>query len=172
MLYFRSNQGTEYDIAVRKHYDLYPKWRVVYEKLSELLDEKITMLVRTKDYLQIDYSELTKDGNKKLFKKDGRLKANSKKAKEIDAEYQKIIQEAGLEEFKPLGLINFTYGVYRLEGESLKSFVTSENGIFFEASFDLEERAKNTGGNSVVPITAIEYQEKYLEELKKAESNK
>lgn len=172
MLYFRSIQGTEYDIAVKKYYDLYPKWKVVYEKLSELLDEKITMLVRTKDYLQIDYSELTKDDNKKLFKKDGKLKANSKKAKEIEAEYQKIIHEAGLEEFIPLSRINFTYGIYRLEGESMKIFVTGENGIFFEASFDLEERAKSLGGNSVSPITAIEYQEKYLEVLKKAESNK
>jgi hypothetical protein len=164
--YFKIKNGTDYDKAVKKHLNMLPKWKAVYEKLSELLDEKITMLVQVPDYLKIEYSELKKEENRKLFKKDGTLRANSKKAKEILATYKQIIDESGLIGYESLGHINFCYEVMRLNGESMKSFKTSEQDIYYETSFNLEERSKGL----VVPITDIEYQEKYLEELKNKKS--
>ncbi|MOA67718.1 hypothetical protein D3C78_1950160 [compost metagenome] len=51
----------------------------------------------------------------------------------------------------------------RFHVESLKSFRTSEMDVYYEADFDLVVRSKGL----VEPITEIEYQEKYLEELKR-----
>lgn len=161
--YFKIKNDTEFDKAVKKHLVMLPNWKQVYGKLSELLGEKITLLVQASDYLQIDYSEIKKEENKKVFKKDGSLRANSKKAKEVLAAYKTIIEECGLKGFESLGHINFCYGVMRFQGETMKSFKTSEHDIYYETNFDLEERSKGL----VVPITDVEYQEKYLEELKK-----
>lgn len=139
------------------------KWREVYGKLSELLDEQITLLVQSPSNLQIEYTELKKDENQKVFKKDGSLKKNNKNAKLIEAGYREIIREVGLKDYESWGHLNFAYGVMRFHGESLKSFKTNELEVYYEADFDLVERSKGL----VEPITEIEYQEKYLEELKK-----
>jgi hypothetical protein len=161
--YFKIKNGTDFDLAVKKHLNMLPNWKQVYGKLSELLDEKITLLVHASSYLQIDLSEITKEENKKIFKKDGSLRANSKKAKEVLTAYKNIIEECGLNGFESLGHINFCYGVMRFQGETMKSFKSSEHDIYYETNFNLEERSKGL----VIPITDIEYQEKYLEELKK-----
>jgi hypothetical protein len=163
---FKIRPGTEYDKAVKKHFNLRPKWNVVYEKVSELLGETITKLSHSVDNLRIDVSELKNEENKKLFNKDGYLKANSKKSKEILTQYKGIIQNCGLSDYVDLGHINFAYGVIRLRGQELESYSTSERDIYYKANFDLEERAKGL----VIPISQIEYQEKYLEELKKHET--
>ncbi|KZE65029.1 hypothetical protein AV545_03665 [Paenibacillus jamilae] len=168
MKFFKIKQGTKYHEAVKQHLALLPKWKPIYAKVSELLDEKITLMVQSPNYLQIEYSELKKDENKKIFKKDGTLKTNSKKAKEIEAAYKEIVKEAGLEKFESLGHINFCYCVMRYHGETLKTFKTSDHELYYKADFDLEERTKQSTGDSfVIPITEIEHQEKYLEEIKK-----
>lgn len=84
-------------------------------------------------------------------------------------DYKEIIEEVGLANYKELRVINFIHGVMRYAGEEMSSFVTSENDIYYEADFDLEKRSARTsnGESLVIPITEIEYQEKYLEEIKK-----
>lgn len=62
-----------------------------------------------------------------------------------------------------LSIINFSYGMLRRNGENLESFVTSDHDLYYKADFDLKARSSGL----VEPITEIEYQEKYLEELKK-----
>jgi len=163
---FKIKRGTGYDKAIKKHFELLPKWNQVFDKVSELLGEKITRLAFSVDYLKIDPNELTKEENKKLFKKDGVLKNNTKKAKSIFEEYKKIIDEVGLSEYEELRYINFRYGVMRTHGQYLKSFRTSENDIYYKADFDLERKTNGL----VIPISEIEYEEKYLEELKKQEN--
>jgi len=160
---FKSKAGTNYDSAIKKHFSLLLNWDRVFEKVSELLGENITELAYSVDYFIIKPKELTKDENKKLFKQDGQLKSNTKKAKELFTKYNEIINESGLSEYKELRMINFTYGIGRTTGQLLESFRTSENEIYFKADFDLERRSS---GN-VEPITEIEYEEKYLDELKK-----
>lgn len=171
MNYYKIKPGTKYDLAVKQHFRLNKNWNQVYEKMGEALGEKITKLVRLPKYLKIDPKELTKEENKKAFKKDGCLKSNSKKAKEIAELYKSIIEEVGLSEFESLGTLNFIYGIMRYHGESLKTFRTSDYDLYYEASFDLDERSKRTtGGESLVEeISEIEYTEKYLEEIKKQE---
>lgn len=169
MKYFKIKRGTEYHTAVKKHFELNKQWKQVYEKLSEALGEKITRLVQHPKFLTIDPTELAKEENKKAFKKDGTLKANSKKAREIEEHYKLIIQEAGLEEYENLGTINFIYGVMRYHGETLKTFRTSEFDLYYQANFDVADRAKNTSGDILEEISEVEYTEKYLEEIKKKE---
>ncbi|MBX4152419.1 hypothetical protein [Paenibacillus lautus] len=170
MRYYRITRGTRYDQAVKKHFELNKHWKQVYGRLSEELGETITKLVQHPKRLTIDPTELTKEENKKAFKKDGSLKGNSKKAKEIAELYKSIIEEAGLTEYESLGTINFIYGVMRYQGETLKTFRTSEFDLYYKADFDIIERSKRTNGESLVEeITEVEYTEKYLEEIKKQE---
>lgn len=169
MKYYKIIRGTKYDQAVKKHFELNKQWKQVYGKLSEVLGETITKMVQHPKYLSIDPTELTKEENKKAFKKDGSLKGNSKKAKEIAEQYKLIIEEAGLVEYENLGTINFLYGMMRYQGETLTTFRTSEFDLYYEANFNIDERSKRTnGGESLVDeITEVEYTEKYLEEIKK-----
>lgn len=51
----------------------------------------------------------------------------------------------------------------RSSNQHLESYVTSDYDIYYKADFNLE---KKTGG-LVIPITELEYQETYLQELKK-----
>lgn len=169
MKYYKIIRGTKYDQAVKKHFELNKQWRQVYGMLSDMLGEKITKMVQHPKFLTIDLTEITKEENKKAFKKDGSLKGNSKKAKQIAEQYNQIIEECGLTEYENLGTINFIYGMMRYSGETLKTFKTSEYDLYYKADFDMDERSKRTnGGESLIEeITEVEYTEKYLEEIKK-----
>ncbi|MGM1044753.1 MAG: hypothetical protein ACQEXX_01265 [Bacillota bacterium] len=170
--FFKIKQGTVYDAAVKNHFELRERWSEVFPKVGELLGENVTRLALNKDKLYVDLQEIKKDENRKLFNKDGLLKSNSKRSKQLLEDYKAIIEEVGLTDFEELRVINFIYGVMRYSGEELSSFATSENDIYYEADFDLEKRSTRTssGESLVIPITEIEYQEKYLEELKKQAS--
>ena len=160
---FKIKRGTDFDKDIKQHFELFNNWGNVLDKVSELLDEKITKLAFDPHRFIIDPFEITDVETRKLFKKDGEVKKNSGKAKELLNKYIQITKEEGLENYTDLRLINFAHGAMRTAGQSLESFKTSENDIYYKCDFDLE---KSTGG-SVVPITEIEYEEKHLEELKK-----
>lgn len=166
--FFKIKPGTTYDAAVKNHFELRKKWSDVFPRVGELLGENITKLALVKDRLYVDLKEIKQDENKKLFNIDGLLKSNSKRSRQLLEDYKKIIEEVGLANYEELRVINFIYGVMRYTGEEMSSFVTSENNIYYEADFDLEKRSTRTSGGEslVIPITEIEYQEKYLEELK------
>jgi hypothetical protein len=162
---FKIKRGTDFHKAIESHFKLRNKWKNVTDKLSELLGETITKIGQDSSYLRIDIEELKNPFNEKLFKKDGTLKANTKQAKDLFKEYQSIISEEGLNGYRSLSVINFCYGVMRRRGQSLESFRTSANDIYYSADFDL---AQETNG-LVTPITEVEYHEKYIEELKNEE---
>lgn len=164
---FVIKKGTDFDKAVKEHFELRAKWDGVFDKVSDLLGEKITKIAFSSTRFIIEPSELINEHNKNLFKKDGELKTNSNKAKNLLEKYKEIIQEVGLSEFKELREINFRYGVMRTHGQELESFVTSENDIYYKTNFDLEKRTNGL----VIPITEIEYEETYLNELKKREKD-
>lgn len=160
---FKIIRGTNYDVAVKKHFKQRPLWKNVFKRVGALLDENITEMGITVDDLWVNTTHLTKQENKKLFNRDGKLKINTKRGKEILEEYKRIVTEEGLADYQGIQVINFSYGVMRLQGQHLDSFVTSDDDIYYKADFDLEERVKGL----VEPITEIEYEEKYLDELKK-----
>lgn len=161
--FFKIKKNTRFDNEIKGHFSMRSKWDNVFSKVSELLGEEITKMALDPEELIIDVSQLNKDENKKLFTKDGCLKKNLNAAKNIRQNYKEIVKKGGLSDFKQLRFINFAYGVMRMRGQELKSFRTSENDIYYECDFDLE---KQTNG-LVIPISEIEYEEKYLEELKK-----
>lgn len=163
---FKIKRGTNYDTAVKKHFAQRPLWKNVMNKVASLLDENIDEMALVTDELWINTNQINKEDIKKLFNKDGKLKSNTKRAKELLERYKQIVKEEGLSDFQELRFINFAYGVMRLQGQHLESFVTSEDDIFYKADFDLKKRSKGL----VIPITEIEYEEKYLEELKKNKS--
>ncbi len=143
----------------------------LFEQLERLNDtdlsgEEITRIVFDPNNLIIVPRELTNEDNKKLFTKYGHLKKNLKRSKELRNSYIKIIKRTGLSEFNDLSRINFIYGVMRTAGQKLESFRTTENDIYYKADFDLEKRS----GGLVIPISEIEYQETYLNEIKKREA--
>ncbi|TVY09854.1 hypothetical protein [Paenibacillus cremeus] len=159
---FKITRGTDYDKAVKKHFKQKPLWHNVFVRVSAMLNEKIDKMALVPDELWVEFNDLTKDENKKLFGKNGKLKNNTKRAKETLEQYRQIVTDEGLSDFRQLGEINFIYGVMRFQGEELSSFVTSENDIYYQASFNLQERSEGL----VETISEIEYQEMYLKELK------
>lgn len=159
---FKIVRGTKYDEAVKEHFNLRPRWSNVLKSLKSLLGENIEQMALTTDRVMVEADEIIKDENKKLFTKNGVLKTNTKKGKQIFSQYEQILKEEGLSDYKELGVINFMYGIMRYQGQHLESFKTSENDIYYKADFDLEKRVKGL----VEPISEIEYEEKYLEELK------
>jgi hypothetical protein len=163
---FKIKRGTAFDSEVKKYFILSKKWDAVYHKVSNLLGENITKLAHSIDTLVIDLSELKNEENKKLFKKTGELKSNTKKAKRILEDYKRILDNCGLAGFNELRYINFAYGIIRTSYQQhLESFRSSENDIYYKADFNLEKKSNGM----VEPITQIQYEEKYLEELKKRE---
>lgn len=160
---FKNKHGTEFDKSVKKHYTQLPCWKKVVERLGLIMGEDITRIALDPKNLRLDTTEFKQEENVNLFNKRGELKKNSKKAKELFKSYQQIIEEEGLRDFADMTLIRFIYGVMKYPGRTLESYTTSENDIYYKADFDLEEKTKGL----VVPISEIEYEEKYLEELKK-----
>ncbi len=143
----------------------------MFNRVGELLNETITSMAFDSKELYIDPSEIKNKETKKLFTKEGKLKGNINKAKELRKEFLQIIKDEGLSEYQPLRFINFAYGVMRHGNfgnpDNMKSFRTSENEIYYETDFDLEDRSNGM----VEPITEVEYQEKYLEEVKKKQAS-
>jgi|SRR5690625_102436 len=163
---FVIKRGTDFHEAVKEHFELLPRWSEVFEQVSILLGEEITKMTFDPDNLKIVPRELTNEDIKKLFTKDGRLKKNLKRSNELRKAYLEIIKEVGLTHFEDLSRINFSHGVMRLQGQSLESFRTTENDVYYKADFDLAARSEG----QVVPISEIEYSETYLNELKKREA--
>ncbi|WP_372011427.1 hypothetical protein NBRC13296_12780 [Paenibacillus chitinolyticus] len=162
--FFKIKPGTKYDQAIKKHFAQKPRWSNVMKKVGELLGENITSMGLCRDQLWLDSAQLNNQENKKLLNKVGELKVNTKRAKEVLEQYKKFILEEELDDFEELRVINFIYGVNRVAGQELSYYITQDFDIYYETDFDL---AQKTSG-LVVPITEIEYQEKYLEELKKS----
>jgi Na+/phosphate symporter len=163
---FRIVRGTDYDQAVKKHFTQRPQWKDVIHKVAVLLGEDdVKEMALLTDELWINLDQITKEENKKLFTKNGKLKSNTKRAKETLESYKQIVSDEGLSDFQELRIINFMYGAMRTQGQHLESFATSENDIYYKADFDLEKKTRGL----VEPITEIEYEEKYLEELKKGQ---
>lgn len=160
---FKTIRGTKFDKAIKKHFEQRPLWSNVIKKVGTMFGENITEIALLPEELWINLNQLKNEDNKKLFTKDGKLKSNTKKGKELIEQYKQIVSGEGLSDFQEYRLITFTYGIMRLAGQNLESFVTNENDIYYKADFDLAKRAKEY----VEPITEIEYEEKYLEELKK-----
>ncbi|MNH66454.1 hypothetical protein D3C73_184850 [compost metagenome] len=166
MNYYKIKPGTKYDSAVKKHFEQKPKWKEVMIKVGELLGENINAIALTSSNLYVDLKEIINEDNKKLFNKDGALKQNSKRGKQLLSDYRQIIKDAGLSEYSDLGIINFSYGVYRLHGETLRRFISEDYELYFETDIDLETRAKDSGDCYVVPITEVEYLEVQLKDAK------
>lgn len=165
---FKIKRGTEFDKAVKEHFNLKGNWKTMFKKVGALLDEDIHEMALVTDNLYVNMKEIKKDENKKIFTADGRLKQNTKIAKQVLIDYKRLIEESGLSNYQELRLINFIYGVMRIQGQELASFRTSEDDIYYKANFDLEQSSNGV----VEPISEIEYEEKYLSELKLKEEFK
>lgn len=160
---FRSIKDSNYHRDVQQYFELHPRWNHVIDKVAVMLDEPISAIAfNTKD-LYVNVDEIAKQDIKDLFTKDGKLARNRKLANAYHTQYQGIISEEGLEQYKELPLINFSYGLMRMRGQSLQGFADEEGIIYFKCDFDLAKGNEN----NVEPITHIEYEEKHLDILKK-----
>lgn len=164
---FKSVSDSAYGLEIKKYMKLILLWSEVIDKVGHLLGEPITKMGRDTDELYIDIDEVNSE-NVKLFTKDGKLKKNSKKANELRKRYLQIIEDVGLSDFQDLHMVNFIYGVMRTsQTQTLSSFISSEHDVYLKANYNMIDREKSSG--YVEPITEIEFEEKYLKELKKRE---
>lgn len=163
--YFKIKRGTNFHKDVVECLNSRDKWKVMFDLVSEVLGQKITRMAFDPEALIIDLNEIEDVEVRKLFKKNGALKKNSNEAKRVESSYKNYIDHLGLSNYKDLTLISFIYGAMRRQGQQLERFITSEKDIFYKADFDLEKETKGL----VIPITAIEYHETHLAEIKKYE---
>lgn len=164
---FKSVPESAFGLAVKKYVEQLPKWSEVLNEVNEILEQPITKIAREVGDLWVDLDEIRPD-NLVLFTKDGKLKKNSKRANEIRAKYLQAVTNAGLKEFQDLHVINFVHGTMRTShAQSLVSFMSSEKEIYFKANFDMVGREKSSG--YIESITEIQFEEKYLAELKDRE---
>lgn len=162
---FKAVRGTGYQQEIQKNQNLRKNWKIVRDRIAELLGEDIDRMALTPKELWLEMSEIKNEKTRALFTKQGKLKSNSKAAKELQAKYAEIISEYGLSEYRDGSMSGLIHGIYRLAGETLERFTTAEGDIYFKANFDL-----SLGRTELVsPISEIEYQEAYLAELKKTE---
>jgi len=161
---YKAKLGSEFYLDARKSMTQRGEWKKVIDEVNKLLGESIKTIRPSIAILWLDNDELTTEENKKLFTNEGKLKKNNKKAKRLNEEYIQIVGQLGLSDYKDIGIIEFIHGVYSLRGESVERYVSLDQELYYKTDFNLEERSK---GN-FIPITEIEYQEKYLEDLKKS----
>lgn len=167
MNFYKMKEDSAYGKAVKKHFRQLKTWdKEIFPWLQEALGENVKRMGITREDLYVDVSELEKEENIKLFKKDGSLKKNTKRGKELKREFEETLEEHGLEDFEELRMLHFVYGAMRRQGETMEMFITSDHVIHYKADFDLIDR---TNG-AVEEITEVEYQETYLEEIKKRDS--
>jgi hypothetical protein len=168
MFFYQSIKGSDFEKAMLNHYKQNEKWSEVSKDLESLLGETIGVyMAPDNEELHIDPATTAgfKDENLKLFKTDGRLKKNSKKAKKLAEDYASIIRRHGLSNYVPKAFINFSYGVIRTHPkQTMESFFKDER-YFVKSSVDFLEH-KPFSANSIEPISEIEYEEAYLELIK------
>lgn len=166
---YKSISDSDYGKAIKQYVELSARWGGVLEKVSDLLNESVTKMARDPKELYIDVNEVTKE-TRKLFTKDGKLKKNSKKANDLRKEYMEITKGLGLSEYEEKGLINFHYGIMRTcNTQRLESFVSSDGVNYMKANFDLN--SLRDVSSYIKPISEIEFEETYLNELKKKEDS-
>lgn len=153
--YFKSKPGSKFEKEVKQYFEKLPLWNEVLNRINLLLGENLQVVARNPRVLVISPSELELGENKKLFKKSGELKRNSKRAKMIAKAYQDIIKELDLNDFEELGVIFFYYGITRSRGQSLQFYVTPNNQVYFRSDYNLQEKAPE----SLIRIMSDEYYE-------------
>ncbi|MCY9592341.1 hypothetical protein PC41400_15045 [Paenibacillus chitinolyticus] len=161
---YKAKSGSEFYLDARKSMTQRGEWKKVINEVNKLLGESVKSIWPSTNILCLDVRELSKDENKKLFTNEGRLRKNDKKAKDYNSEYIKILNRFGLSNYEDIKLVEFKHGICSLGGESLERYISLDKEIYYKADFNLEKRSQ---GNFDL-ITEIEYQEKYLEDLKKS----
>ena len=172
-MHFKIKEDSAFHRAVKEVFEQDQIWRQeMFEEVRRLLGVDVERMGFDPKNLYLDPAEIKKHEElKPLFKKDGALKKNVKKANEIRKSYVKAVEQHGLQNYQPLGLVNFTFNAMRMgdgtggTNEEMRSYRSSDDVIYYEANFDLAERTKG----QVVPISAVEYHETYAKEIRKQE---
>lgn len=158
---YKAVKGTEYYKALQKHFKQQKLWGSMYEKVSAIIGQELKQLGYSSETLFVNVGEIEDEDTQKLFTKDGKLKNNSNRAKEIREQYLAAIAEVGLEGYMELSKVNFIYGIGRTRSQSMTSFATQDGNVYYQTDFDLTTIAK---GN-VVEVSEVDYHENYLNEL-------
>lgn len=163
MKYFKTIENSNFHKALRKNEQQNKDWNVIADFVSELLDEPELEGVYRSPKLMVDINEL-KDENKKLFKQNGEIKLNTKVGKSLSAKYEEKIKELGLDKYKTLSTIFFTYGYIRdHRSQTQNQFQTDNLIIYIESNAPWTEREYIT---QLEEITEEEYYEARLSLVK------
>ena len=140
MKYFKTIENSDFHKALKKNQQQNKDWNVIADFVSELLDEPELKGVYCSHKLMVDVCELN-DENKKLFKQNGEIKMNTKAGKSLNAKYEEKIKELGLDKYKTLSGIFFTYGFLRdHRSQKQNQFQTDDLIIYFESNAPWTER--------------------------------
>lgn len=164
---YRVKEDGDYDKALRKNRQHMLTWSKLCDFIGEQLGEEITKL-GTVHRLMVDLNEIKNEENKKLFKQDGTVKLNVKKAKELNQAYIRFIQEH-MPDYREEREINFMFGVMRRSvSDTIERFMDDDKRTYIRTNFNLLDQ-NNRVTASLEPISAITYYETYLNLLKRRE---
>lgn len=154
MKYFKTIENSDFHKALKKNEQQNKDWKVITDFVRELLDEPDLKGVYGSHKLMVDVDELN-DENKKLFKQNGEIKLNTKIGKSLNAKYEEKIKELGLDDYKTLSTIFFTYGYLRdHRSQTQNQFQTDNLIIYIESNAPWTERDYIT---QLEEITEAEY---------------
>src|SRR5699024_11718755 len=95
------------------------------------------------------------DENKKIFKRDGEIKLNTKIGKSLNAKYQEKLKELDLDNYRSPSAIFFTYGFLRdHRSQTQNQFNNDDLIVYFESNAPWTEREYTS---QLEEITEAEY---------------
>lgn len=159
MKYFKTIENSDFHKALKKNEQQDKNWDIMIDFVSELLGEPELKSIRCSPKLMVNPAVL-KDENKKLFKQNGGIKLNTKVGKSLNAKYEEKIKELGLDKYKTISTIFFTYGFMRNHrSQTQNQFQNDDWIVYFESNAPWTEREY---ANQLEEITEEEYYEARL----------
>ncbi len=159
MKYFKTIENSDFHKALKKNEQQNKDWDSMIDFVSEILGEPELKDIYMSPKLMVDVSKLN-DENKKLFKNNGEIRMNTKVGKVLNAKYEEKLKELGLDNYKTLSTIFFSYGFLRSHrSQKQNQFQDDDLIVYFESNAPWTERDYT---NQLEEITEEEYYEARL----------
>lgn len=154
MKYFKTIENSDFHKALKKNEQQNKDWDIMIDLVSKILEEPELKDIYMSPKLMVDVSKLN-DENKKLFKNNGEIRMNTKVGKVLNAKYEEKLKELGLDNYKTLSTIFFSYGFLRSHrSQKQNQFQDDDRIIYFESNAPWTERDYT---NQLEEITEAEY---------------
>lgn len=166
---FVSKEGSDYDKAVRKQWKQSYEWDKVITAMAVHMKENFTQMYTITVVVGFPPSVIStfSEDHRKMFKKNGFLKVSGKSCKQLLAFYKSLLNKFGLEDYKAINDLRFSFGMYRLHGQTSEGYRDFDGHVYSRCDF-----IPSGADKYLTPISELEYTETYARLLKEQEKRK